>query len=100
MAETTTDHATIREWAESKGGNPAAVDRAHQHDSVGIIRLMVPDRSRSRHEALVEISWEEFFRHFEDAGLALLYEPDGVFNKIIGRDTAERRAKGEHDAHR
>jgi hypothetical protein len=29
MAETTTDHDTIRRWAESKGGKPAAVDRTH-----------------------------------------------------------------------
>jgi hypothetical protein len=100
MAQTTTGHETIRRWAESKGGRPAAVDRTHEKGDTGIIRLMFPDSPQSEHGALVEIAWEEFFRQFEEAGLALLYEPDSQFNKIIGRDTAERRARGEHGAHR
>jgi hypothetical protein len=100
MAETTTDHGTIRKWAESHGGKPAAVERTHQGDDVGIVRLMFPDSRRSHHEALTGISWDEFFRQFEESKLALLYGPDSLFNKIIGRDTAERRAHGEHGAHR
>jgi hypothetical protein len=100
MAETTTDHDTIRRWAEGKGGKPAAVDRTHTGDDTGIIRLMFPGTQQSEHGALVEISWEEFFRQFEESELALLYEPDSMFNKIIGRDTAARRARGDHDAHR
>jgi hypothetical protein len=30
----------------------------------------------------------------------VLYDPDSLFSKIIGRDTAAKRAKGDHDAHR
>jgi len=100
MAETTPDHATIRKWAESKGGKPAAVRRTHEDGDVGIIRIMFPDRKQSQHDALAEISWDEFFRQFDEAELALLYEPDSMFNKIIGRDTAEKRAHGEHGANR
>jgi hypothetical protein len=100
MAETTTDHDTIRRWAESKGGKPAAVDRTHAGGDVGIIRIMFPDSPRSEHDALVEISWDEFFEQFEAAELALLYDEKTLFNKIIGRDTAERRKHGEHDAAR
>ena len=100
MAETTTDHATIRKWAESKGGKPASVRRTHEDRDIGIIRIMFPDRKQSHHEALVEISWDQFFRQFDQAALALLYEPDSMFNKFIGRDTAEKRAHGKHDAHR
>ena len=100
MAETTTDHDTIRKWAESKGGKPAAVDRTHKGGDVGIIRIMFPDAPQSEHEALVEISWGEFFREFEERNLALLYEPDSLFSKIVGRDTVERREKGEHRAAR
>ena len=100
MAETTTDHDTIREWAESHGGKPAAVDRTHEKGDVGIVRLMFPKARQSEHGSLVEISWEEFFRQFEESGLALLYEKDGRFSKIVGRDTAARREHGDHHASR
>jgi hypothetical protein len=95
-ANATTDHETIRRWAESKGGKPAAVDRTHQGGDVGIIRIMFPDNPQSEHHSLVEISWEEFFKQFEESKLALLYEEDSLFSKIVGRDTVERREHGEH----
>jgi hypothetical protein len=100
MSETTTDHDTIREWAEAKGGKPAAVKRTHTDGDVGIIRIMFPDAPNSEHDALTEISWDEFFDEFEDRELALVYEQDSMFSKIVGRDTAEKRAQGKHDAHR
>ena len=92
MAEVVTDHEKIRKWAQSKGGRPAAVDRTHKGGDVGIIRIMFPDAPQSEHESLVEISWDEFFEEFEKRKLALLYDQDGRFNKLVGRDTAERRA--------
>ena len=100
MAETTTDHETIRKWADSHGGKPAAVDRTHSDDDVGIVRIMFPDAAQSEHDSLVEISWEEFFREFEERELALLYDPDGRFSKIVGRDTVEQREQGQHRAAR
>jgi hypothetical protein len=100
MAQATTDHDEIRKWAESKGGKPAAVERTHSDDDVGIIRIMFPDAPQSEHDALVEISWDEFFEEFEDRELALLYDKDSMFSKIVGRDTVEARARGEHNAAR
>jgi hypothetical protein len=100
MAEFTTDHATIRKWAESHGGKPAAVERTHSDDDVGLIRIMFPEAQQSEHAALVEISWDEFFRQFEESKLALLYEKDSRFSKIVGRDTAARREQGDHYASR
>jgi hypothetical protein len=100
MTETTTDRETIRKWAEKHGGKPAAVRRTHQGDDVGIIRIMFPQAPQSEHDELVEITWDEFFEEFENRNLALLYERDSMFNKIVGRDTAERRARGDHDAAR
>jgi hypothetical protein len=100
MSETTTDHGKIRKWAESKGGKPAAVDRTHKGDDVGIIRIMFPDNKQSEHAALVEISWDEFFREFDERKLALVYEKDSLFSKIVGRDTAEKRSHGDHKAAR
>ena len=100
MAEVVTDHDTIRKWAESKGGKPAAVDRTHKGGDVGIVRIMFPDAPQSEHGSLVEITWDEFFEEFEKRQLALLIEKDSQFNKIVGRDTADKRAHGEHGASR
>ena len=61
---------------------------------------MFPDAPQSEHDALVEISWDEFFRQFDASNLALLYEQDGLFSKIVGRDTVERRQHGDHNAAR
>jgi hypothetical protein len=99
MAEVTTDPNTIRQWAESQGGRPAAVGRTHEGADVGIIRIMFPDNPQSEHGSLVEISWDEFFRQLEESRLALLYEEDSRFSKIVGRDTVEQR-RGDHEAAR
>ena len=88
MAQTSTDPETIRKWAEKHGGKPAAVRRTHQGGDVGIIRIMFPNAPQSEHDELVEIT------------LALLYEPDGLFKKIVGRDTAEGRERGDHSVAR
>lgn len=100
MAKATTDPKTIRRWAETKGGKPAAVRQTHQGEDLGIVRLMFPDRPQSEHDGLVEISWEEFFKQFEENRLALLYDDESLFNKIVGRDTLERREHGESGAAR
>ncbi|WP_372623170.1 ferritin-like domain-containing protein [Falsiroseomonas sp.] len=97
-AKVTTDHDEIRRWAEERGGTPAAVERTHEGGDTGIIRIMFPDNPRSEHEALVEIPWEEFFRQFEESKLALLHDEGSLFSKLIGRDTAKRRASGDHGA--
>ena len=61
---------------------------------------MFPEAPQSKHESLVEISWDEFFKEFEERQLALLYEEDSLFSKIVGRDTVERREHGDHRAAR
>jgi hypothetical protein len=100
MSETTIDHDRIRQWAESKGGKPAAVDRTHSEEDVGLIRIMFPDAPNSHHDHLVEISWDEFFEEFEAKQLALILDEKSLFNKLIGRDTAEKREHGDHKAAR
>jgi len=87
MSQTTTDHQTIRKWAEQHGGRPAAVEGTCRGDDAGIIRVMFPKARQSEHDNLVEISWDEFFQKFDHEHLALLYEPDSMFSKLVGRDT-------------
>jgi hypothetical protein len=98
MAEITTDHDTIKQWAQRHKGKPAAVDSTHKGGDVGIIRVMFPKSKHSEHESLVEISWDEFFKEFEARKLALIYEPHSMFSKLVGRDTAEAREHGKHEA--
>jgi len=105
-AKITTDHDEIRKWAESRGGKPAAVKATHRGKDPGIIRLIFPDAPNADDESLEEIAWDEFFRKFDEAGLALLYQDKtsggekSLFNKLIGRETAEARRHGESHASR
>jgi hypothetical protein len=100
-AQVTTDHGEIRKWAEARGGKPAAVKATHRGNDPGIIRLIFPGAPNADDESLEEISWDEFFGKFDEAGLALLYQDrtasgaTSLFNKLIGRETAEARQHGE-----
>jgi hypothetical protein len=64
-----------------------------------MIRLDFPGFSGER--SLEHIDWDEWFRAFDDNKLALLVQDKRAgggpsnFNKLIGRETAERRARGE-----
>jgi hypothetical protein len=91
MAEgkTTTDHDEIRSWAEARGGKPAAVADTGGGEDVGVLRIEFPgygDDSR-----LEEIGWEEWFRKFDEQGLALIYQEEtadgerSTFNKLVSR---------------
>jgi hypothetical protein len=98
MSETkyTTDHDTIRKWAEARGGRPAAVRTTHNDRDTGIIRIEFPDAPNAHDENLQEISWDEWFRKFDESKLALLYQDEtsggkrSNFNKLVSRDTAGR----------
>lgn len=87
---TTTDHDTIRRWAEERGGRPAAVAGTGSGDDVGMIRLEFPGYGDD--EGLDEISWEQWFEQFEDSNLALVYQDEtsggeqSTFNKLVSRD--------------
>ncbi|EAR53131.1 hypothetical protein OG2516_11726 [Oceanicola granulosus HTCC2516] len=84
-SETTTDHDTIRKWAEDRGGRPS---RVKQTGEGGLLRIDFGEPE----ENLEEIDWDEFFRTFDDNKLAFLYQEktsDGStsrFNKFIDRD--------------
>jgi hypothetical protein len=83
MAETTTDHAAIRKWAEERGGRPSRVKGTGDSDDAGLLRLDFGEPE----ERLEEITWEEFFEKFEESKLAFLHEdePQNRFNKLIQR---------------
>lgn len=86
----TTDHETIRRWAEERNGKPASVKGTGDREP-GILRIDFPGHGED--EKLAEISWDEFFEKFEQNQLAFLYQ-DTVkggetsrFFKFVNRDT-------------
>jgi hypothetical protein len=100
----TADHDEIRRWAEDRGAKPARVRGTGTTGDVGMIRLDFPGYSGEG--KLEEISWDEFFDAFDDNELALVYQEctaDGDvsnFNKLIGRETMEKRKRGERGSRR
>jgi hypothetical protein len=76
----TVDHSEIRRWAERYGGRPEILDDpTSKRDRVGI-RIDFPgpkddaDIAESSHARV--ISWDEFFRLFEELKLLFVYRED------------------------
>ncbi|RNI25958.1 hypothetical protein [Rufibacter latericius] len=84
-AKTTTDHDTIRKWAEARKGKPASVKGTGKGEEAGLLRINFPGYAEDN---LEDISWEEFFEKFEEKKLAFLYqdEKDSHFSKLVNRD--------------
>jgi hypothetical protein len=92
-AQTTTDHATIRRWAEERGGRPAAVAETHSDKDAGILRIDFGEED----EGLEEISWEQFFEKLDSSNLAFLYQDEAKgggtsrFFKLVRREDSSGR---------
>lgn len=88
-SKTTTDHNTIRKWAEEHDGKPSRVKGTGDKEG-GLLRINFPGYAEDN---LEEISWDEFFKTFEDRKLALIYQEktkDGKeshFSKFVNRDS-------------
>jgi hypothetical protein len=95
-AQITTDHVVIRRWAEEREGRPAHVKGTGGEGDIGILRIDFPGYSGEG--TLAPISWDDWFRKFDERGLAFLYQEQTVggaksnFNKIISRETAEEES--------
>ena len=86
-AKVTTDQEEIRQWVEERGGHPARVK------GTDVLRIDYPGFSGE--DRLEEITWETFFKAFEENNLAFLYQDetkDGKqsrFSKLVDRDKAD-----------
>jgi hypothetical protein len=67
----TRDHAVIQKWVEERGGQPAIVKDTKSGKS-GVIRITFPKYNKP--PSLVETSWDEFLRIFDENGLTFLYQ--------------------------
>lgn len=89
-SHTTTDHHTIRQWAEARDGKPARVSSTASGDAehAGVLRINFPGYAE---ENLEDIDWDTFFSTFEEQQLAFVYQDktsDGStsrFNKFTRR---------------
>jgi hypothetical protein len=92
LAKTTTDHAEIRRWVESKGGHPAHVKTTGKKGDPGVLRIDFPGYSGE--ETLAELSWDEWFKAFDANRLAFIYQPSSRFSKLVSRSASSpRRAR-------
>jgi uncharacterized protein involved in high-affinity Fe2+ transport len=89
----TVNHDEIKEWVEKRDGFPATVEGTGTDDEPGILRISYPDYSDEQN--LKRISWEAFFKKFDEENLAFLYQEQlasgetSRFSRFIGREGAD-----------
>jgi hypothetical protein len=71
-SKTTKDHNTIKNWTEERDGKPAVVESTtNSSEGGGLLRINFPGYAEDN---LKNISWEEFFRIFDENDLKFLYQ--------------------------
>src|SRR4051794_34597758 len=94
-AQVTTDHELIRSWVEERGGHPAVVKRTRGRGGPRVMRIDYPGYSGE--DTLEAIEWDDFFKAFDQRGLAFLHQdrtPEGEpsrFSKLVKRDSVAAR---------
>ncbi|GAC1346691.1 MAG: hypothetical protein NVSMB18_29590 [Acetobacteraceae bacterium] len=77
QAKTTTNHGEIKRWIEERQGRPTVVEGTQGGDGEGILRVDF----REPDDKLEEISWDEFFKTFDDRKLAFLHQDETADGK-------------------
>lgn len=87
----TTDHEEIKAWATKRGGRPSRVKGSGKGKSDGVLRFDFGEDD----EVLEDMSWEDFFRVFDERKLALVYQEHtsggklSRFGKLVSREDGE-----------
>lgn len=106
LSSTTRNHDEIRKWADERGAVPAEVTETESGNEPGILRFCFPKAPRQNNDGLKEISWEDFFRKFDENGLELVYQEKTAsgrrsnFNKLVSPESAENRSHRRGSSHR
>jgi hypothetical protein len=94
----TTDHETIRHWAEERGGHPTSVKGTRRSgEDAGILRIDFPGYSGEG--KLREVSWDKFFDKFDKEDLVFVYQEQtsrgqrSNFNKIVRMPEEKKMAQ-------
>jgi hypothetical protein len=67
----TTDHEVIQAWARERGAEPATVPGSEYEGRPGRLRLDFPGYGG---EGLEHISWDDWFRTFDERRLNFIYQ--------------------------
>jgi hypothetical protein len=87
----TTDHDVIREWAEERDAVPATINGTEHGDHLGVLRFDFGGDSEN--ERLRHVSWDEWFRTFDDRKLNFIYQEhrtDGSDSNFFRLDNPDR----------
>ena len=76
----TRDHDVIRQWAESRGADPATVPGSEHDDHLGVLRFDFPGYGGKE---LEHVAWDEWFRTFDERNLEFVYQE----HKADGNDS-------------
>lgn len=88
-SKTTTDLEVIQKWAEERDGKPSRVKSTADDEGGGLLRIDFPGYSGK--DSLEEISWEDWYKTFQDRDLEFLYQDhtaggkESRFFKIINK---------------
>ena len=100
-AKATIDHDFIRSWVEERGGKPSHVKGRGGPGDPGILRIDFPGFSGEG--TLEAISWDEWFKAFDENNLAFLFQEttsqgqESRFNKLVSRDSVDEKDVYEGD---
>jgi hypothetical protein len=92
-AKRTTSHEAIRKWVEKRGGHPAVVTATENSGrSGGLLRIDYDEPGGNDDDRLHRITWNEFFKIFNENDLAFLHDPEGDsrFSKFVEKESADR----------
>lgn len=89
-SKTTDNHDTIKNWVEERHGEPGVVEGVVDKEKAGeMLRIYFPGPTE---ESVKNISWEVFFKIFDENNLAFLYQEEiidgdqSTFCKIINKN--------------
>lgn len=68
----TTNHEVIRRWARARGAKPATIAGTERDGRAGVLTFDLPGYRENRR--LRHITWNDWFRTFDERGLNLIYQ--------------------------
>ncbi len=75
----TTNHQEIKQWAEKYGGKPQIIDDPQALADMPGVRIDFPGKTDDEflpETKVRDVSWDDFFKKFEENQLAFLYIPE------------------------
>jgi hypothetical protein len=70
----TRNHDVIKKWAEERNATPATIEGTEHDDHLGVLRFDFPGYDSSKNSKLKQVSWDEWFKTFDDRQLVMLFQ--------------------------